>query len=270
MAKMNGLGSTLRGKSGGYVFAKGLHGETIVRQYQSQVYNPNTLAQRKQRLKMNLVGQLSKVFKQKAIEGLGGRPALTRIAFNKNLFRVMPQVADPTNGIMISQLGWRHIILSKGNAVNAFTAEYAAPTTGRDGAQIVVTLTPRSTMLAGMFGRIVAVAVPSADWSGGEVVSDDSCVVKDFVVTNPDVTAGHVTVNLVVPIEGAVSSYYYAVYYIPMGLSENATMQYAQLAGSVEGAADLYSANSALTVGDVVSTGNAEFGNSVMLNQASA
>lgn len=75
MAKIFGLYGAIRGRAGNSVFSKGMDGRTIVRAWQPTVYNPNTLAQRKQRAKVNLVGQLS---------GLCDKELLSALSYGTN------------------------------------------------------------------------------------------------------------------------------------------------------------------------------------------
>lgn len=86
MAKIVGIIGTGSGRLGNAVLSKGDNGTTVARTYQSQVRNPRTIDQRKQRAKMNLAAQISKLFPSSALIGMQqGSNRNNRSAFVKNL-----------------------------------------------------------------------------------------------------------------------------------------------------------------------------------------
>lgn len=89
MAKFIGLVGTGRGKAGNFVFSKGPDGSTTVRAYQPQVNNPKSLAQVKQRSKMNTAGRFSRLFSASNLTPMGGTKLSRRSRFNSNLLQNM-------------------------------------------------------------------------------------------------------------------------------------------------------------------------------------
>ena len=60
MGKIHGLGNhSVTGKIGAFVYAKGLGGETVVRNYTAQVKNPNTLRQQNSRNRLAFASQFA-------------------------------------------------------------------------------------------------------------------------------------------------------------------------------------------------------------------
>lgn len=98
MAKLVGIIGTGSGRLGNAVLSKGDNGATFARTYQSQVRNPRTVAQRKQRAKMNLAGQISKFTPASALVGLHqGGDRKNRSAFVASLLNACT-VATDSNG----------------------------------------------------------------------------------------------------------------------------------------------------------------------------
>lgn len=91
-----GLGQ-FRGKVGGLVFAKGDAGEQIVRQYQPIVKNPRTDAQLAQRAKVNLAGQISRLFSKEDVYPFGNNGRSRRGNFNKVLIDAIEVVKSGTD-----------------------------------------------------------------------------------------------------------------------------------------------------------------------------
>lgn len=88
MGKSVNIIGTIRGKVGSVVFSKGPKGETLMRSYQPQVYNPRTMPQLAQRAKVTMVGKLSKLIPIEALSGLGmGSRLANRSEFNSNCLR---------------------------------------------------------------------------------------------------------------------------------------------------------------------------------------
>lgn len=88
MGKSANIIGTIRGKVGSVVFSKGPKGETLMRSYQPQVYNPRTMPQLAQRAKVTMAGKLSKLIPIEALSGLGmGSRLANRSEFNSNCLR---------------------------------------------------------------------------------------------------------------------------------------------------------------------------------------
>lgn len=88
MGKSVNIIGTIRGKVGSVVFSKGPKGETLMRSYQPQVYNPRTMPQLAQRAKVTMAGKLSKLIPVEALSGLGmGSRLANRSEFNSNCLR---------------------------------------------------------------------------------------------------------------------------------------------------------------------------------------
>lgn len=115
MGKSVNVIGTIRGKVGSVVFSKGPKGETLMRSYQPQVFNPRTRAQLAQRAKVNMVGKLSKLIPIEALSGLGmGNRLKNRSEFNSNCLRkavALSQQGEFTASILPGQLQF-----SKGSA----------------------------------------------------------------------------------------------------------------------------------------------------------
>lgn len=116
MGKSVNIIGTIRGKVGSVVFSKGPNGETVMRSYQPQVYNPRTMPQLAQRAKVNMVGKLSKLIPIEALSGLGmGSRLNNRSEFNSNCLRkavAIWQGGQYTASVLPGQL-----VFSKGTAV---------------------------------------------------------------------------------------------------------------------------------------------------------
>lgn len=98
MAKIVGIIGTGSGRLGNAVLSKGDNGQTNARTYQSQVRNPRTIDQRKQRAKMNLAGQISKLVPASALVGFHqGSNRNNRSAFVSSLLNACT-VATDSNG----------------------------------------------------------------------------------------------------------------------------------------------------------------------------
>lgn len=96
MAKTpNGLGQ-YSGKVGGVVYAV-QNGQQIVRSYQPIVSNPKSLAQRKQRAKVNLVGRISQVTPWQVLVGLGANRRARRSRFLRMVMRAAIVPDEPSN-----------------------------------------------------------------------------------------------------------------------------------------------------------------------------
>ena len=121
MAKSIGLVGTLSGKSGNFVFCKGVNGRTIVRPYQPQVYNPKTDAQSGQRSKMVLAGQLSSMASSALLVSMNmGRKVANRSAFVRNILRKADWDHESTN--YVSSIFAEDIIFGRGSVAPHYNA----------------------------------------------------------------------------------------------------------------------------------------------------
>lgn len=85
MAKVTFLQGKARGKVGGIVYRTEAGLGTIASEYNPSPRNPRTVAQTKQRAKMNLAGQISKVTPYAAFAGLASTRRNARSSFVSNL-----------------------------------------------------------------------------------------------------------------------------------------------------------------------------------------
>lgn len=115
MARIQGIIGTGSGRLGQAVLSKGDNGQTVARTYQDQVRNPRTIEQRKQRAKMNLAGQLSKITPASALIGLGNSNGRgVRAAFVRNILNACT-VTDNGNGEYVAQLNLSNLSFATGN-----------------------------------------------------------------------------------------------------------------------------------------------------------
>lgn len=115
MARIQGIIGTGSGRLGQAVLSKGDNGQTVARTYQDQVRNPRTVEQRKQRAKMNLAGQLSKLTPASALTGMyrgNGRGA--RAAFVHNVIDACT-VSDNGAGESIATIIPAKLTFAQGN-----------------------------------------------------------------------------------------------------------------------------------------------------------
>lgn len=120
MAKIVGIIGTGSGRLGNAVLSKGDNGQTNARTYQSQVRNPRTVAQREQRAKINLAGQLSKLFPSSALIGLQqGNNRNNRSAFVKNILNACT-IADNGSGEYTATLVPDKFSIAHGNTPLAY------------------------------------------------------------------------------------------------------------------------------------------------------
>lgn len=130
MAKSTmGMGQ-FRGKVGGLVFAKGDAGEQIVRQYQPVVRNPRSDAQMSQRAKINLAGQISRLFSKSDVYPFGNSGRTRRGNFNKSLIEAITVVKAGAD--FKASLNYANIILSKGPVNLTFQSQPILNLQGED------------------------------------------------------------------------------------------------------------------------------------------
>ncbi len=110
MAKVTFLQGKARGKVGGIVYRTEAGLGTIASEYNPSPRNPRTLAQTKQRNKMNLAGQLSKITPYAAIAGLSNSRRNARSTFVSTLLNAV-SVDDTT---MKASLDFSKVLLSSG------------------------------------------------------------------------------------------------------------------------------------------------------------
>lgn len=104
-----------RGKIGGMVCRQVPGVGTVATEYQPMVRNPRTIAQTKQRNKMNLAGQLSKHTPYEFIAGLDTNRRIARSTFVSNLLKYIG--VDNQNPLSASLL-FEYVEYSKGPSVN--------------------------------------------------------------------------------------------------------------------------------------------------------
>ena len=172
MAKgKNALGK-FRGKIGGQVLRVDAGIGQIISEYNPNPRNPRTLAQTKQRNKMNLAGQLSKITPYAAIAGLDSNRRKSRSMFVSNILNTasLTGVDELTAANLSTALK-----LSKGVFVNA-TGSAAFGT----GQTAVITVTPMAGDVTLLGGLVVAYVAPDG--------ADVQCSVRKMAATDTSVT----------------------------------------------------------------------------------
>lgn len=162
MAKSpNGVGQ-FSGKMGGLVFAV-RSGQQIVRSYQPIVSNPKSAAQRLQRAKANLVGQISKLVPYQILVGLGNSKVARRARFLKLAMNNATALMSPSDPSTINaKLEVNKFIFSEGAVV---------PTID------VSVLTATSTSISGNLSRIAGV-------SDEDLIASGALLVITMLTTN--------------------------------------------------------------------------------------
>lgn len=115
MAKVLGLHGKARGKVGSVVYRTEAGIGTIASEYNPNPRNPRTLAQVKQRNKMNLAGRLSKIISYADIAGLSASHRKARQAFVSNILRACRN--NSTTGVEAvgsTIINWQEITFSVG------------------------------------------------------------------------------------------------------------------------------------------------------------
>lgn len=194
MAKLAGgaLG-VRRGKVGAEVYSV-TGGIQVVKQYQPVVANPNTEGQQLQRLKMMVVGKISKAITPSMLVGLGTR-FKARAEFNKTMLRAAQARLSGEAGEWKAAVPATALVFSHGEQPGSFTAEPA--TIGANGRSVSVNIT---AMPADWYGlRIVAVA-------GGRLLD----ITNDFMAADQfsdDFTTGTVVITFQNAITEGVNLY---------------------------------------------------------------
>ena len=112
-----------RGKVGAEVYSV-TGGIQVVKQYQPVVANPNTEGQQLQRLKMMVVGKISKAITPDMLVGLGTR-FNARAEFNKTMLRAAVARLSGAQGDWKAYVPPTALVFSNGAAVPSVTAEPA-------------------------------------------------------------------------------------------------------------------------------------------------
>jgi len=118
MAKVNVIFGQLRGKVGGVVFRHDPDGFTVASEYNAQPSNPRTMEQTKQRNKMSLAGQISKLVPKQALLGMDANSRKARSMFVSNLLKNISGPATITPGTQASSnIAYADVKFSKGAPV---------------------------------------------------------------------------------------------------------------------------------------------------------
>lgn len=113
MAKVTFLQGKARGKVGGIVYRTEAGLGTIASEYNPSPRNPRTLAQTKQRGKMNLAGRISKETPYAAFAGLGSTRRNARSLFVSNLLKSI----EVNDGGTTASVAYGNVKLSTGMSV---------------------------------------------------------------------------------------------------------------------------------------------------------
>lgn len=214
MAKIYGINGKLTGKVGNTVFAVD-GGIQVARQYNPIVANPRTEAQQTQRLKVDFAGQMSKGIVAAALDGLSGNRRQRRSALLSNLIKDVVGIEQAADGKQM-KFQAANLRLSGGTKSLDFGVNFVLGTsavTGKNQVQVALTPAEGSTKLpAGERLRIVVIGAPT---DPGSVFSGVVSAVADIVTTETE-TQG---VNIDIDGSRAGDSYTYAVYAIPLALS---------------------------------------------------
>lgn len=203
MAKIYGLSGYVRGRRGNDVFRSVAGIGTVVSQYQPAVRNPRTLAQTRQRSKMNLVGQLSKIVPAELIAPLGSGNRAARARFVSMLLKAAVTTEENMSQGMIltATIPAESVIFSEGLA----SAISATATLAEGGNAINVAVTGANDGRNVVNSRVIV------------VVSDEDCY--KYVLTT-DVTGLTPTsaVTAAIPIPSGIPSYGLTaeVYLVPL------------------------------------------------------
>lgn len=228
MAKIYGINGKITGKVGNTVFAVD-GGIQVARQYNPIVANPRTEGQQTQRLKVDFAGQMSKGIVAAALEGLGGNRRQRRSALLSNLIKDVVGIEQTGDGKQM-QFKAASLRLSGGTKSLDFDVSFvlgSSAVMGKNQVQVALTPAEGSTNLpAGEHLRIVVVGAPTnpgVNFTG--VVS----AVADVVTT------ASATQSVNIDIDGARDgdSYSYAVYAIPLSLSNESLLSSSYVQGII-------------------------------------
>lgn len=226
MAKIYGINGKITGKVGNTVFAVD-GGTQVARQYNPIVANPRTEAQQVQRLKVDFAGQMSKGIVAAALDGLSGNRRQRRSTLLSNLIKDVIGIDQAANG-MEMQFKAANLRLSSGSKTLDFVVNFelaASVDMGKMLVQVALAPADGSTVLpAGERVRIVVVGAPAEPGVEGQGVVS---AVAD-VVTSATETQG---VNITIDGSRAGDPYSYAVYAIPLSLSNEGLLTSAYVQG---------------------------------------
>lgn len=214
MAKIYGINGKITGKVGNTVFAVD-GGLQVARQYNPIVANPRTEGQQTQRFKVDFAGKMSKGIVAAALEGLGGNKRQRRSALLSNLIKEVIGIEQGAEGKEM-QFRARNLRLSGGSKTLDFDVEFVlglSTVMGKN--QVQVTLKPAegvAKLPEGERVRIVVVGAPSKRYG---VFSGVVSAVADVVTT----ASATQSVNIDIDGSREDDSYSYAVYAIPLSLS---------------------------------------------------
>lgn len=163
MAKVLGLHGKARGKVGSVVYRTEAGIGTIASEYNPNPRNPRTLAQVKQRNKMNLAGRLSKIISYADIAGLSASPRIARQMFVSNILRACRDIS--TTGVEAvggTAIRWQEISFSVGPVHPATISSALAEGT----AKLVTSVTFSNTDLTIQGVHFVVIFGNAEEWIG--------------------------------------------------------------------------------------------------------
>lgn len=226
MAKIYGINGKLTGKIGNTVFAVD-GGIQVARQYNPIVANPRTEAQQTQRLKVDFAGQMSKGIVAAALDGLSGNRRQRRSALLSNLIKDVIGIEQAADGKQM-QFQAANLRLSGGTKSLDFGVSFVlgmSAVMGKNQVQVALAPAEGSTKLpAGERLRIVVIGAPS---DPGAVFSGVVSAVADIVTTATETQS----VNIDIDGSRAGDAYSYAVYAIPLSLSNEGLLTSAYVQG---------------------------------------
>lgn len=182
-----------RGKVGAEVYSV-TGGIQVVKQYQPVVANPNTEGQQIQRLKMMVVGKISKAITPSMLVGLGTR-FNARAEFNKTMLRAAQARLSGEQGDWKAAVPATALVFSHGEQPRSFTAEPSTITA--NGRTVMVNFTNIPSEWSGI--RVVAVA-------GGRLLDiSNDFMARDYFTD--DFSTGTVVITFQNPITEGVNLY---------------------------------------------------------------
>lgn len=208
---MVGIAGTLRGKVGAMVFSKGKDGQTIAKSYQPVVANPRTVGQLKQRAKMTLVGKVSSVVPDSAIQGMGQRNKRDRRSeFSKHLLGVVSVDTSAPNTIA-AMVEPSDIVFGRGSVPLKATVSSQLALTATSA---TIGVTGSDLAVANKYGEKLVLAVIKPEDKGGvSFVMEENVMIANGVATSVEFAFGE-------PIEDQTMV---AVYRVPFELSDDAS-----------------------------------------------
>ena len=174
MAKLAGgaLG-VRRGKVGAEVYSV-TGGIQVVKQYQPVVANPNTDGQQLQRLKMMVVGKISKAITPDMLVGLGTR-FKARAEFNKTMLRAAQARLSGDLGEWKARVPATALVFSRGFTPSSYSFGAAGIATGNRAVTIAINEWPEEASVL----KLIAV-------SGGHMLD----IAQDFMANSLTIESG--------------------------------------------------------------------------------